>query len=135
MKAQASTSRGRRIWRSTLQRELGREFELRYSVLDRGKFGDQFEEPEGYVPEPLAGEPGGASILKSLVRVDCLSAQRHLTDPSASPAGRAEDLSKRLSRFYQRNLDQRQDDHQALKALFESEQGLNEHLREVFSAR
>lgn len=116
-----------------LQRELSHEFEFRYSVLDRSKFDDQFEEPEGYLPEPLPGEPGGASILKSLVRVDCLSAQRHLTDPSTNPAGRAEDLSKRLSRFYQRNLDQRQDDHQALKALFESEQGLNEHLREVFS--
>ncbi|WP_292530902.1 ATP-dependent endonuclease [Methylocystis sp.] len=116
-----------------LQRELGNEFELRYSVLDRSRFDDQFQEPEDYVPEPLSGEPGGASILKSLVRVDCLNAQRHLSDPSSSPAGRAEDLSKRLSRFYQRNLDQRQDDHQALKALFESEQGLNEHLREVFS--
>jgi len=118
-----------------LQRELKHEFELRYSVLDRSKFNDQLVEEAGYVPEFLSGETGGASILKSLVRIDCLNAQRHLADPSSDStgAGRAEDLSKRLSRFYQRNLDQRDDDHQTLKALFESEQGLNDHLREVFS--
>ena len=46
--------------------------------------------------------------------------------------GRSEDLSKRLSRFYKRNLAQRQDDHAALKALFDSEVGLNEHLADVF---
>jgi hypothetical protein len=37
-----------------------------------------------------------------------------------------------LSRFYKRNLNQRQDDHTALKALFDSEQALNIHLDGVF---
>jgi predicted ATP-dependent endonuclease of OLD family len=37
-----------------------------------------------------------------------------------------------LSRFYKRNLDQRQEDHRALRALFDSETGLNEHLADVF---
>jgi predicted ATP-dependent endonuclease of OLD family len=83
----------------------------------------------------LDGEPSGAAILRSIIKVDNLSAQRHLADPSSgsgSGAGRTEDLSKRLSRFYKRNLDQRQDDHSALRALFDSETGLNEHLADVF---
>ena len=37
-----------------------------------------------------------------------------------------------MSRFYKRNLDQRQEDHSALRALFDSEMGLNEHLADVF---
>ena len=118
-----------------LHRELRSEFEFRYYVLDRTRFGDDFAQNEDYEPLELIGEPGGATILKSLVRVDYLSAQRHLADPSSASfggSGRAEDLSKRLSRFYQHNLEQRQDDHGALKALFESEAGLNTHLAEVF---
>jgi len=84
---------------------------------------------------PLSNELGGAAILRSLVKVDNLSAQRHLADPSSGSgpgAGRSEDLSKRLSRFYKRNLEQRQEDHRALRALFDSEVGLNEHLADVF---
>lgn len=116
-----------------LERELHREFEFRYSVLDRAKFNDNFEPEEGYEPVLLGGDLGGAAILKSLIKVDNLGAQRHLADPqSGSVAGRAEDLSRRLSRFYQRNLEQRGEDHSALKALFESEEGLNTHLMEVF---
>ena len=116
-----------------LLKELRREYELRYFVLDHTRFDAKFEAVAGYQPLPLGDEPGGAAVLKSLVRVDFLNAQRHLADPSTvSGGGRSEDLSKRLSRFYQRNLDQRQDDHQALKALYESEVGLDKHLAEVF---
>lgn len=117
-----------------LLKELTREYELRYFVLDRSQFDPKFQPVQGYQPLPLGNDPGGAAVLKSLIKVDFLSAQRHLADPSAvsGGGGRSEDLSKRLSRFYQRNLDQRQDDHQALKALFESEMGLDEHLAEVF---
>lgn len=114
--------------------ELKREYELRYFVLDHTKFDTKFQAEEGYQPLPLGNDPGGAAVLKSLIKVDFLSAQRHLADPSTTSGGggRSEDLSKRLSRFYQRNLDQRQDDHQALKALFESEVGLDKHLAVVF---
>lgn len=117
-----------------LLHELRREYELRYFVLDHTKFDAKFQAVEGYQPLPLGNEPGGAAVLKSLIKVDFLNAQRHLADPStvSGGGGRSEDLSKRLSRFYQRNLDQRQDDHQALKALFESEVGLDKHLAEVF---
>ena len=88
-----------------------------------------------YVPQAISTKPGGAAILRSLVKVDCLHAQRHLADPeSDAPAGmgRSEDLSRRLSRFYRRNLAQRPDDHSALKALFDSEESLNKHLMDVF---
>ncbi|GBQ14698.1 pathogenesis-related protein [Swaminathania salitolerans LMG 21291] len=116
-----------------LLRELKSEYELRYFVLDHTQFDATFQSVAGYEPLPLGNEPGGAAVLKSLIKVDFLHAQRHLADPSAATGGgRSEDLSRRLSRFYQRNLDQRQDDHQALKALFDSEVGFNKHLAEVF---
>ncbi len=118
-----------------VRKELHHEFEFRYYVLDRAQFDTQFVQNAGYQPSALSGEPSGATILKSLVRVDNLNAQRHLADPSAGVSagvGRSEDLSKRLSRFYQRNLDQRQEDHTALKALFDSENELNRHLADVF---
>ncbi|MGJ4859504.1 ATP-dependent endonuclease [Labrys sp. La1] len=119
-----------------LERELQSEYEFRYFVLDRAKFDEHFQEQPDYKPAPLVAETGGATLLKTLVRVDSLSAQRHLADPAsgigAGGGGRAEDLSKRLSRFYKRNLAQRAADHAALKALFDSEAGLNDHLMNVF---
>jgi predicted ATP-dependent endonuclease of OLD family len=116
-----------------LEKELHREFEFRYFVLDRAQFNDSYLPAHGYKPASLGGDQSGAAVLKSLIKVDNLSAQRHLADPQAGgAAGRAEDLSRRLSRFYQRNLEQRGEDHSALKALFESEEGLNTHLMEVF---
>jgi len=115
-----------------LQRELKSEYELRYFILDRSQFDETFREIGNYVPDELGGEPGGGTILKSLIHIDNLGAQRHLADPNPEAGGRSEDLSKRLSRFYKRNLNQRQDDHIALKALFDSEQALNLHLDGVF---
>jgi predicted ATP-dependent endonuclease of OLD family len=118
-----------------LKKELLNEFEFKYYVLDRAQFDDAHKPQEGYEPLLLGKEPGGAAILKSLINVGNLHAQRHLADPAAGAgrdAGRSEDLSKRLSRFYKRNLDQRQEDHSALRTLFDSEMGLNEHLADVF---
>lgn len=118
-----------------LEKELQREFEFRYFVLDRAQFDDKFVQNLGYAPAQIENEPGGAAILKSLIRIDCLDAQRHLADPYSGVsggAGRAENLSRRLSSFYKRNLEQRPEDHSALKALFDSEEGLNKHLMDVF---
>lgn len=118
-----------------LSSELQNEFEFKYSVLDRARFNDAYKPEDGYVPIEIVGEPGGASILRSIVSVDSLGAQRHLADPAAgggTSSGRSEDLSRRLSRFYKRNLEQRREDHFALRALFDSEAGLNTHLAEVF---
>ena len=118
-----------------LKNELLNEFEFKYYVLDRAQFDDAHKPQEGYKPLLLGKEPSGAAFLKSLIKVDNLSAQRHLADPTAGTvtgAGRSEDLSKRLSRFYKRNLDRRQEDYRALRALFDSEMGLNKHLADVF---
>jgi hypothetical protein len=116
-----------------LERELQHEFEFQYYVLDRGRFDLDFVQAADYLPVPVAGELGGAAILKSLVKVDFLDAQRHLADSASGFGGaRAESLSRRLSHFYQRNLEQRGEDDSALKALFDSELGLNEHLKQVF---
>ncbi len=114
-----------------IQRELKNEYELKYFVLDHTKL----ESPDAaadYQPDELIGDPGGSSILKSLIQIDNLGAQRHLADPHPEAGARSEDLSKRLSRFYKRNLAKKEDDHSTLRALFESEQSLNAHLAEVF---
>ena len=120
-----------RSMKEYLNRELRNEYELRYYILDRTQFDEKFCEIGNYVPDELGGEPGGGTILKSLIHIDNLGAQRHLAD-NPEAGSRSEDLSKRLSRFYYRNLEQRQDDHEALKALFDSEQAMNIHLDGVF---
>lgn len=116
-----------------LTKELAEEYTFRYYVLDEREFQDYKEKSADYEPLPLVGEQGGLAILQSLLKVDFLRAQRHLDDPNADSAARAENLSRRLSKFYQRNLDKRADDHAVLKALATSEKGLNEHLEKVFS--
>ncbi|MFW5332464.1 AAA family ATPase [Hydrogenophaga sp. ZJX-1] len=116
-----------------LTKELSKEYTFRYYVLDERAFDGYLTKEADYEPLLLGKEPGGAAILKSLVRVDFLRAQRHLDDPDAGSSDRAESLSRRLSRFYHRNLEKRGDDHAALKALDTSEKELNFHLKEVFS--
>ncbi|MGA0611547.1 ATP-dependent endonuclease [Caldimonas sp. KR1-144] len=116
-----------------LTKELSKEYTFHYYVLDERAFDGYQAKEADYEPLPLGKEPGGAAILKSLVKVDFLRAQRHLDDPDAGSSDRAESLSRRLSRFYHRNLEKRGDDHAALKALDTSEKELNFHLEEVFS--
>jgi predicted ATP-dependent endonuclease of OLD family len=117
-----------------LAKELSTEYTIRYYVLDEREFHGHQERNANYSPLPLTGdkEKGGAAVLKSLLKVDFLRAQRHLDDPDEGTSSRSENLSRKLSRFYQRHLDQRGDDHQALQALDASEKGLNFHLKEVF---
>lgn len=112
---------------------LREAFELRYHVLDHAQFNKDYEvQTDGYAPQRLFPDNGvgGRQILGRLIRVDVLNAQRHLSDSSAG--NRAEDLSRHLGRFYNRNLLKREDDHQAIRALSASEALLNEHLSEVF---
>lgn len=111
---------------------LRRDFELRYYVLDIAGFDVDFKQHDGY--EPLRMTPdkgrGGKDVLASLVKVDCLHAQRHLSDSNGG--SRSEDLSRCLSRFYERNLEKRGEDHDAQRALYQSESLLNDHLERVF---
>jgi hypothetical protein len=103
----------------------------RYFVLDPAKFDANMVAEVGYVPASLAGrDRSGREILNGILRIDFLNAQRHLSD---SPGGaRAEDLSRVLSRFYGRNLEQKGEDLDAVRALAASEISLNEHLERVF---
>lgn len=117
-----------------LTKELTKHYGFRYYVLDEREFDGYKEKLGPYIPQEVAGDRKGDTILKSLVKVDFLRAQRHLDDPQGGgTAGRAENLSSRLSRFYERNLEKREDDHQALQALDISEKELNSHLKNVFS--
>ena len=100
-------------------------------MLDHAQFDAHLQPVAGYEPLVLTSDKGraGKEILNSLLRVDFLHAQRHLSD--AAGGGR-EDLSRCLSRFYERNLEKRGDDYDAIRALAESETMLNDHLRRVF---
>lgn len=117
-----------------LTKELSAEYTFRYYVLDEREFDGYREKAPDYSPLPIAGDKdkGGAAVIKSLLKVDFLRAQRHLDDPDEGTSSRSENLSRKLSRFYQRHLEKRGDDHQALQALDASEKGLNFHLQEVF---
>lgn len=115
-----------------LTKNLQREYEFRYHVLDYTQFDQNMIEVPGYVPLPLLPDKGksGKDILSSLLLVDVLYAQRHLTDAEAS--NRTEDLSRCLSRFYIRNLEKRGEDFDTIRALADSEAMLNDHLQRVF---
>jgi len=112
---------------------LNKEFELKYFVLDRAQFNASYVAlDQNYQPRQLLPDKGrsGRELLKSLVRLDILNAQRHLSDKAGGH--RAEDLSRHLSRFYNRNLERRGDDFDAMQALAHSETLLNDHLASVF---
>ncbi|WP_159876089.1 ATP-dependent nuclease [Aquitalea denitrificans] len=117
--------------REFLRDRLHDEYELRYFVLDPVRFDAKMVAEAGYDPASLTGrDRSGREILNGLLQIDFLNAQRHLSD---SPGGsRAEDLSRVLSRFYGRNLEQKGEDIEALRALAASEASLNEHLERVF---
>jgi predicted ATP-dependent endonuclease of OLD family len=111
-----------------LERRLNEEYELRYYKLDESEF-DSTGAPLS--PEYAPARMDGSRVLNSLLKVDFVRAQRDLTDPDG-PA-RSDNLSKRLSSFYQHNLQQYGTDHRALRALAESEQRLNEHFDRIFA--
>lgn len=108
------------------------DFELRYYVLDSAQFNADLQPADGYLPLRLMPDKGrsGRDVLTSLVKVDFLHAQRHLSDSNGG--ARSEDLSRCLSRFYERNLEKRGEDYDAQQALSQSEALLNDHLERVF---
>ncbi|GAB0157156.1 ATP-dependent endonuclease [Chryseobacterium sp. Alg-005] len=112
-----------------LGKNLNQEYQFKFYSLDRSQFDNNFNQNLTYVPSAFPSDRG-KPLLKSLIRVDTLHAQRYLSDQASN--GRAEDLSKCLSRFYKRNLEKREEDHEALSALFDSELQFNEHLKKVF---
>lgn len=121
-----------RNMRDYLSREMKNEYGLRYFILDEAQLKTERAGATS-TPKEFIGdtERSGHTIINSLIKVDFLSAQRHLSDGNAQ--ARTEDLSKRLSRFYTRNQKQREDNHSALRALALSEEELTKHFADVFS--
>ena len=116
-----------------LESDIRREYEFRYFVLDVRQFDADFSQHENYIPLELLKDQGrsGSDVVNSLVQVDILYAQRHLSDSSSGD--RAEHLSRHLSRYYNRNFEKFAEDFNAIKALTESEELLNAHLAHVFA--
>lgn len=114
-----------------LTRRLQKEYEITYAVLDAQQCDADLVPNSDYEAFPL-GSPSDrpAKIVESIVRVDFLDAQRHLADGESRTRG--EDLSRRLSRFYDRNLPKPVDDVAALSAIADAEARLNVHFATVF---
>jgi predicted ATP-dependent endonuclease of OLD family len=114
-----------------LTKRLQQEYEIKYFVLDANQCDEEFVLNKGYKPFFLGTHTSGASkVIDSIVRVDFLNAQRHLSDVDSH--GRSEDLSKRLNRFYERNLQKLESDLDALGVIADSEERLNAHFADVF---
>ncbi|WP_285730408.1 ATP-dependent endonuclease [Nocardiopsis sp. ATB16-24] len=110
-----------------LDKMLKESYALSYHVLDPRSL--HHEEP-GVVVGPLENSPTAAqNLLKRLIRVDMVDAQRFLSDDSTS---NGRDLSRHLRRFYQRNIDTDEVDHDALQALHESERSYEKYLDRTF---
>lgn len=114
-----------------LTRRLDDEYGIRYSVIDANRCNDDLVPKGDYEPHALAAGTG-AKALQSVLRVDFMHAQRHLSD--ADSGGRGEDLSRRLNRYYERNLDKPSVDVAALTAIADAEGRLDKHLAEVFES-
>ena len=114
-----------------LTKRLIDEYEIKYYVLDTRQCDADLAPKPDYEPLYLGSKSSGAAeIVSALIKVDFLNAQRHLTDSESH--GRAEDLSRRLSRYYQRNLPKHETDVTALSAIADSEFALNEHFARAF---
>jgi len=115
-----------------LKKRLTAEYEIVYSVLTAVRGVGAQVGPEQ--PPLVLGNAasGAAKRVDSLIRVDFLDAQRNLSDGETK--GRHENLSRRLSKYYTRNLEKQEADLEALSALAESENKLNEHFDDAFSS-
>lgn len=116
-----------------LTKKLKSEYDLAYYVLDARQCDDDLLPLPGHSPVPLqAGRSSEAKVIDSLLRVDFLDAQRHLSDADVSRS-RGEDLSRRLGQYYSRHLQQPADDVELLGAVAASEGRLNSHFDKVFA--
>lgn len=114
-----------------LRQNFSAEFDFKYYALDESRFDSDFNEQAGYEPSILTSEKGrsGPQVVRSIIKVDCLDAQRHLSDNSAA---RSENLSKCLSRFYSRNFKKKEDDPEVQGALSRAKAGLDSHFATIF---
>lgn len=111
----------------TLSQFLGKDSNLKkyyetayYSLDDRG------EETR----EALLDSKDGKSLLKDLIQVDFVDAQRSVNDEEASRSNR---LSTAFSAFYKNNLEQAEASQSAYQVIDENNQKLTEHYETHFS--
>ena len=105
-----------------LRKRLSTEYHLRHYKLDHNQVNQQPNRPL----------ERGREVLRSIIQVDLLRAQRHLADEEQR--GRGEDLSRTLGRYYEHYLDKPEVAPEALQALADSEDTLNMHFAGVFDS-
>lgn len=101
---------------------FSRYYELAYYSLD-GR-------DEKSIKECRLDSREGKALLKDLVRVDFLDAQRSVNDDESSRSSR---LSTAFSAFYKSNLDQAKAEESAYQVIDENNKRLTEHYGEHFS--
>jgi predicted ATP-dependent endonuclease of OLD family len=105
-----------------LRKRMGAEYHVAYYRLDHQQCDKQ----------PTQRLERGREILRSIIQVDLLQAQRHLADEDQRGPG--EDLSRTLGRYYEHYLDKPDVAPEALQALADSEDTLNSHFAGVFGS-
>ena len=104
----------------SLEGNLNRHFSLNYFAL---------EDNDGVVTKNSLESEEGKRVLKSLIRVDFVDAQRNIDDREVSRSNR---LSMAFSAFYKKNLEQAQVMEEANKVIDENNENLNKHYEEHF---
>ena len=105
----------------SLQGNLNRHFTLSYSALENTD--------EGTSALPLDPEEG-KRVLRSLVRVDFVDAQRNIDDHEV---GRSNRLSTAFATFYKKNLEQAEVSEEANRVIDQNNENLNHHYDEHFN--
>lgn len=104
----------------SLQGNLNRHFGLSYFALENAE--------DGLALIPLEPEEG-KRVLKSLVRVDFVDAQRNIDDQEN---GRSNRLSSAFAAFYKKNLEQAEISEDANRIIDENNENLTKHYDEHF---
>jgi len=105
----------------SLEGNLGRHFSLNYSSLEKSE--------HNLITTPLEPEEG-KRLIRTLVRVDFVDAQRNIDDHESS--SRSNRLSTAFASFYKKNLKQAEAKEEANKVIADNNKNLNEHYEEHF---
>ena len=108
--------------------KIQKYFKLQYYILDSSKLEDG-------VPQPTPEKQQG-NILKGLVKIDYIEAQRGFSDPNSSQPTGFDTLSRQLSKYYDTNGDPienlTQEELPLLEDINKLTQSLNEQLDQQF---
>ncbi|MCE8539233.1 AAA family ATPase [Ruegeria pomeroyi] len=102
------------------KKNLSKHFELNYFSLEKTE--------DGLVVTPLESSEG-KRLIKSLVRVDFIDAQRNLDE---GEVGRGNRLSSAFAYFYEKNLEKPEAEEEAYRVINENNERLTDHYRVHF---